>query len=270
MKVDIAGVFVDAVTKSETLNKLDEFLQAQQPRLVVTVYSEFIVFASHEDTYKRVLNHADLSLADGFGILWAAKYLSLPVLNPLLELLRLMLNLSRALFDKAYFKTVLPEVITGSRLVWDIAKLAAEKNYSLALVGGFNGVALAASQKLLEHYPNLKFNLVLSPAAFDDSVAEQINRSNSDILLIAYSPPKQEMWLAENLGKLNVKVALGLGGTFDYLAGKRVPAPNFISRLGLEWLWRLLTQPWRIKRMWNAVPNFIWTTYRYKLVNRKQ
>jgi N-acetylglucosaminyldiphosphoundecaprenol N-acetyl-beta-D-mannosaminyltransferase len=95
-------------------------------------------------------------------------------------------------------------------------------------------------------------------------VIKEINDSNSDILLIAYSPPKQEQWLYENIQKLNVKMAMGLGGTFDYIAGKQVLPPNFMHQMGLEWLWRLITQPWRIKRIWNAVPVFIWKIYKYK------
>ncbi len=266
MKCNIAGVEVDSLTKSEALKTIEEFLNAASPHLAVTVYSEFIVFAKRNPDYRKVLNSADLSLADGFGILWAAKYLSLPRSNWLVELIRLKLTLVRALFDKAYFKTIIPEVITGSRLIWDIAKLAAERGYSMALVGGADSVAAQTGYELKLKFPNLKVNLALSGGVpFDSKTVREIADSNSDILLIAYSPPRQETWLAENLQQLNVKFAMGVGGTFDYIAGKRLPSPDLIHRLGLEWLWRLITQPWRVKRIWNAVPVFVWTIYKYKI-----
>ncbi len=269
MKVDIAGVAVDALTKSEALEEVDSFLKSSNSHLAVTVYSEFIVFAHRHPEYRKVLNSADLSLADGFGILWAAKYLSQPRSNWLVELIRLKLSLVRALFDKKDFKTIIPEVITGSRLIWDLAKLAEERGYSMALVGGEDSVAAQTGYELKLKFPNLKVNLALSGGVpFDDKTVREIAESNSDILLIAYSPPKQEMWLAENLNQLNMKLAIGVGGTFDYIAGKRAPAPDFMHRLGLEWFWRLITQPWRIKRIWNAVPVFIWTVYKYKLYGK--
>jgi N-acetylglucosaminyldiphosphoundecaprenol N-acetyl-beta-D-mannosaminyltransferase len=98
--------------------------------------------------------------------------------------------------------------------------------------------------------------LAESDQVFNQETASQIGSANSDILLVAYQPPKQELWIAENLGQLNAKVVIGLGGTFDYIAGKRDPAPEFMVKFGLEWLWRLITQPWRIKRMWRAIIEF--------------
>ncbi len=270
MKVDIAGVAVDSLTKSEALKTIEEFLKSTAPHMAVTVYSEFVVFAARSPRYREVLNSAELSLADGFGILWAAKFLSLPRSNWFVELVRLKLTLIRALFDKAYFKTVIPEVITGSRLIWDLAQLAADRGYSLALVGGADSVAAQTGYELKLKFPNLKVNLALSGGVpFNEQTVREIRESNSDILLIAYSPPKQETWLAENLNDLNVKLAMGVGGTFDYIAGKRVPAPEVVHLMGLEWLWRLITQPWRLKRIWNAVPVFIWKVYKYKLYGQR-
>ena len=131
-------------------------------------------------------------------------------------------------------------------------------------MGGSGNVAAQAAYELKKLYPNLNVKLALSGRPFDEQIIKEIRDSNSDILLLAYSPPKQEMWLAENYQKLNAKVAIGLGGTFDYLAGIRLPAPHFLHSWGLEWLWRLITQPWRIGRMWNALPVFIWKVYKYK------
>lgn len=270
MKIDIAGVLVDKITKEQVINELDKIVRTDRSVYLVTAYSEMIIFAQRDETYKRILNNAFLTLPDGFGILWAAKFHSLqPIayyLQPLSAFFQLIYSLIRALFDKSYFRTVLPEVITGSRLIWDIAKLASEKNYSLALVGGTDSVAAQSANELKKVFPNLHINLTLSgDLAFNEKTVKEIAVSNSDILLIAYSPPRQEIWLSENLQALNVKVAIGLGGTFDYISGHKKSAPITVHKLGLEWLWRLITQPYRIKRIWNAVPVFVWKIYKYKV-----
>jgi N-acetylglucosaminyldiphosphoundecaprenol N-acetyl-beta-D-mannosaminyltransferase len=244
MKVDVAGVLVDAITKDQAISKIDEFVKSNTSHYIVTTYSEFLVFAKHDPAYREVLNSADISLPDGKGIVYAANFLA--------------------------GSQVLTEKISGSKLIWDIAKLAAQRNYSLALVGGEDNVAKQAYAKLLEKFPNLKVNIAQSDRPFDQSIVNDIASSNSDILCIAYAPPKQEKWIAENLQKLNVKVAIGLGGTFDYLAGKRREAPDSIANIGLEWFWRLLTQPWRIKRIWNAVVVAPLIILGYKLHGKSQ
>ncbi len=256
MRVNIAGVEIDNITKDQAVARIDEFIKSNQPHYVVTPYSEIILFAQTDEEYKQVLNAADLSLPDGIGILWAAKYLTTNY-SLLTTLLAIVLN-------PKFIRTVIYEQITGSRLIHDLARLCSEKNYSLALVGGQDNVAVQAANELKKHYPNLKINLALSGRSFNEETVKEIEQSNSDILFLAYSPPKQEKWIAANLAKLNIKVAIGLGGTLDYLAGKRLLAPNFWHYTGLEWLWRLLTQPSRVARIWNAVPVFIWKIYKYK------
>ncbi|MBI4363681.1 MAG: WecB/TagA/CpsF family glycosyltransferase [Candidatus Doudnabacteria bacterium] len=259
MKVDIAGVFVDDMSKEETLEIIKEFVQSGKPHLIVTTYSEFVVFAQKDENYKKVLNSADLSLPDGIGILWAAKFLSLQPTT-----YNLLTSLLAIIFNPKYIRSVIREQVTGSHLIWDIAGLASEKKYSLALVGGADSVAALTANELKKKFPDLKVNLVVSGNQFDEQLVGEIAVSNSDILLIAYSPPRQETWLSENLQKLNVKVAMGLGGTFDYIAKKRPKAPKIMHYMGLEWLWRLITQPYRVKRIWNAVPVFIFKVYKYK------
>ncbi len=256
MIVDVAGVKVNNITKSEAIEMIDGFIQSGSPHFVVTPYSEMVVFAQNNPKYTEAINSADLSLPDGIGILWAAKYLHSEEL--------LLKTLFAIIFDKPYIRSVIKEQVTGSRLVYDLAKLASDKSYSLALVGGVGNVAAQAAYELKKQFPGLKINLAISGRPFDEKIIQEINDSNSDILLIAYSPPKQETWLYENYKKLNCKVSMGLGGTFDYIAGNQPTAPNFMHYMGLEWLWRLVTQPRRIKRIWNAVPVFIWKIFMYK------
>jgi len=236
MKIDVAGVQIDNISKAEAIAKIDSFVQSGQPHYVVTPYSEMVVFAQKDEKYKQALNHADLSLADGVGVIFAAKY----------------------------FGSEIKERITGRIFVYEIARLCQDKNYSLALVGGSDNIAAQAAYELKKQFPRLQITLALSGRPFEQFSIKEINDSNSDILLIAYSPPRQEQWLADNIKKLNVKVAMGLGGTFDYIAGKRPVPPKFFHSMGLEWLWRLITQPWRVIRIWNAVPVFIWKVIMYK------
>ncbi len=236
MKVDVAGIKVDNISKTEAIARIDEFVKSGQPHYAVTPYSEIIVFALNDPNYKKIINEADLSLPDGAGVMWAAKFLGAKI----------------------------EERLTGRILIYDIAALAEKKGYSIGLVGGKNNVAKIAAEKLLQLYPKLRINLTLSDRAFDSNIVTEIKTSNSDILFVAYSPPKQETWIAENYQNLGSKAVFGLGGTFDYLAGIVPVAPHFMHQIGLEWLWRLVTQPWRAKRMWNAVPVFIWKILIYK------
>jgi N-acetylglucosaminyldiphosphoundecaprenol N-acetyl-beta-D-mannosaminyltransferase len=269
MKTDIAGVLIDNLSKQEVLDKVTNLVHSTDSGYVVTPYSEMIVFAMRDEKYKQVLNNAVISVPDGIGILWAGKYLSLKeggrVIGGVREIGVLIWTLLAIPLNPTYIRSVIKERITGSRLIFDIAKLAADNGYSISLVGGQDNVAQVAGEKLKKLHPNLKVNLAISDREFNAQTTQEIADSDSDILLIAYSPPRQEMWLAENIQNLNVSVAIGLGGTFDYLAGKRPPAPEFLHFLGLEWLWRLITQPHRWKRMWNAVPVFVWKVYRYKV-----
>jgi N-acetylglucosaminyldiphosphoundecaprenol N-acetyl-beta-D-mannosaminyltransferase len=266
MRIDIAGVQVDAITKDETLERIGEYVRSGQPHHLVTTYSEFIVEAQANPAYREVLNGAALSLPDGVGILWAAKFLSMPRREPIIVFLNWLGSLASIVLSPQSVRTVIKEQVSGSRLIWDIAELAQKNNYSLALVGGNDSVAAQAAYELKGRFPGLRVNLAISGGyPFDEKTVSEIAHSQSDILLVAYQPPKQEMWLAENLKELNVKVAMGLGGTFDYLSGKKSPAPEWMHKIGLEWLWRLITQPHRIKRMWRAIPVFSLIILKYKL-----
>lgn len=265
MKIDIAGVFVDSIDKSETIPAIEEFVRSGKPHHVVTTYSEFVVFAQKDPEFKNVLSRAALSLPDGIGMLWAAKYLSLPAHNRIQALWQIVYTGASLIFVPSYSRSVIKERISGNRLIWDIAKLCSKNGFSLSLVGGFGGVAEKSAKTLKSQFPLLEVKIAQSGRKFDQQLIYDIAQSNTDILLIAYQPPKQEKWLSHNLSELKVKVAIGLGGTFDYVAGTRRIAPLFIGYFGLEWLWRLITQPWRIKRMWNAIIIFIVTVYKFKI-----
>jgi N-acetylglucosaminyldiphosphoundecaprenol N-acetyl-beta-D-mannosaminyltransferase len=266
MKTQIAGIKIDALSKKDAISEINKFLISENAHLITTIYSEFIVFAKQNLKFKQVLNNSDLALTDGIGIAWADYFLTqTKSKNKILAFCNLLASLFKtAINPKSVFKNI-PEKISGSELVWDIVRLASENKNSICLYGGTNGVAKKTAEKLKERYSDIIINLAQSDKKFDEQAVNEIKQSKSDILLIAYSPPMQEIWLSDNLQNFGVKLAIGLGGTFDYIAGKRAYRPNFFNSRGLEWLWRLFTQPYRIKRMWNALPVFIWQIYKAKI-----
>ena len=130
--------------------------------------------------------------------------------------------------------------IPGTDLMEKLVKLASEKSYTVGFLGGRDRVAEKTAGRLIGRYPGLKISFVQS---------EPVTATNGcDILFVAFGHPKQEYWIAQNLDKIPVKVAMGVGGAFDYISGKVPRAPFWVRNLRMEWLFRLIVQPWRIKR----------------------
>lgn len=270
-KITIAGLKIDATTKSDFLNQILLRIKAGQKTWVITPYSEFLYHALRDNKLMETLNQADFAVADGIGIFWAKKYLEIPLTAKnyyakiIQALWQIKYSLAAIVFNPKWIKSALPEKIPGSDLIWDLAKLASENNLSIYLLGGFGDTPNRVAKKLTSKFPNLKI-CGTSTKNFDDpAVVDDIKKASPDMLFVAYGPIKQERWIASNLPNLPVKLAIGLGGTFDYLAGK-VPLPPKITRaMGLEWLWRLFTQPKRIGRIFNATFGLILALLRYKV-----
>lgn len=233
--ISILGVKINALNLEQALEKVKIFINSNRTNLVVTPNPEFLLCARKNEPFKRILNAADLSLPDGAGLVWAARYLGLPRVTRL----------------------------TGTDFVWQLTRYASENNLSIYLLGGERGVAKKAAQSLMTQFPRLK--IVGATSGYDQQsrmrddakLVSLINRARPDILLVALGAPNQELWISRNKDKFNsVRVAMGVGGAFDYLA-KVVPrAPQFMRSAGLEWLFRLIIQPSRIKRIYNAVIKF--------------
>lgn len=164
-----------------------------------------------------------------------------------------------------YCQKVIPERVAGADLVWEIARLAEQKKCSIYLLGGKEGVAMGAAVKLLKKYPNLKiagaetggqFNNQ-KPITNNQKLIKRINGTRPDILLVAFGQVKQEKWLWHNLAKMpSVKVAMGVGGAFDFIIGHARRAPLRMRKSGLEWFWRVIFQPWRLGRIFTATWRF--------------
>lgn len=283
MKVDILGVKIDALTKKQVLKEIELFLNSECSHYIVTPYSEFIIKAQKDSEFKEILNSADIAIPDGMGILWAGKLLyekaflgerKKGILEKIKLYFRVILQVVRVsfliLFSPKRLGGIFPEKISGVDLIWNITAIAEDFQKSIFLLGGWNNTPGTAAAVLKDKYPKVKiagtYDGTTDLEEENNKVIDVINNVNPDILLVALGPIRQEKWIVKNLSVLpSVKVVIGLGGTFDYLAHKRILAPSFLRQRGLEWLFRLFTQPWRIGRIGKAIPILMWLVIREKI-----
>lgn len=232
-RLTLVGVPVDAATFESMLAQIAGWIaRGDRAYQICTVSPEFVMIAQDDPAFMRALHGADLCVADGVGLLLAARLLG----------------------------RRLPERVTGSDGVPLIARRAAERGWKLFLLGAAPGVAEQAAARLVAGNPGLciagTYAGSPSPDEEEDIVA-RVNASGADILFVAYGAPRQDLWIARNRDRLSVSVAMGVGGTFDFIAGVVPRAPRWMRRLALEWLYRLLRQPWRWRRMLR-LPCFVW------------
>lgn len=232
-KVDIFGVRIDDVTLDQAILVIDDWLKNNQKHFVVTPNPEFVIAAQKDQQFKEILNKADLAIPDGAGLKLTGR---------------------------------IHHTISGTDLMEQLIVLANEKGYSIGLVGGVGGIAQKLSNRLSKRFPKLKIGFVDDGPKVDNNGQEYTSETTQpyhqlvkpcDILFVAFGQIKQEKWIDRNLDKLPVKVVMGVGGAFDYLSGSVIRAPKFIRNLGLEWLFRLIIQPWRIKRQLIGAQFFI-------------
>lgn len=230
-RVEILGVPIDAVTMHDALKRTLAMLEDGEKHHIATPNNEILLKAQSSSSFKSVLQTTALNIPDSTGLLMAAKWKG----------------------------QVLPERVTGVDLTEKLCRRL-PKDQPVFFLGGHKG----AGQKAAEELKKLNPNLVIagtyegSPSAEDaPEIIQRINDSGATLLLVAYGAPAQELWINQYLMNLvSVRVAIGIGGTFDFLSGRIKRAPKFMRFVGLEWLWRLLQQPTRIVRMWNAVVVF--------------
>jgi exopolysaccharide biosynthesis WecB/TagA/CpsF family protein len=234
-RIRILGLPVDVITYSEWLDWIEVWVKSDNFHHVCTINPEFIMIARRDPNFYNILNRADLCIADGVGLLWAARYLGTP----------------------------LPERVTGSDGVPMIAERAAQKGWKLFLLGAAQGVADKAAGVLSQKYVGLQIVGTFSGSPDpeeEDSIVERVNASGADLLFVAYGAPEQDKWIARNSPRLKVKMAMGVGGALDFIADVVPRAPLWMQRMGLEWLFRLYLQPWRIVRMMR-LPHFVLTVF---------
>ena len=268
-KVDIAGVKFDAVRYEDVLTAVEIFVQGTKKHMIVTPNPEMVVYAQKHEEFRKVLNDASLGVPDGIGILWAAHFLNMPKRkNKLVSMLGVVGSLFHVFFKLKCIYRVLPARVTGADLLFKIVEESQRKGWRIYLLGAAPGIAGIAIDRLSKKYPKAVFagSFAGTPAeTHEDELCERINLAQPDILFVAYGSPAQEEWIHRNLKKLTTaKVAIGVGGAIDFAAGKAKRAPKILRSLGLEWFWRLLAQPRRFRRIWNATFVFIRLIFRLK------
>ncbi len=230
-KIILLGVGFNNIKLMNVLELIIKGLRKNEEKYyIVTPNPEILTIADGDPDYKEVINGAKIALPDGVGVLLASKLLSKP----------------------------LGGRIHGVDLMEMLCKEVSKQPITVGFLGGGPHVAEKAAECLREKYPSLKINFTLQEWDFDKQYPQ------TDILFVAFGSPKQEFFIAKNLDKLPVKVAIGVGGSFDFISGEVKRAPVFMRRLGLEWLFRLLIQPWRIKRQLRLV-KFVYLVIREKL-----
>lgn len=227
-RINILGVKIHDCDLEGATTAIKAFLREEPAALhqVCTVNPEFVMEARGHAAFRRLLNRADLATPDGVGIIAAGKLLRRPFKG-------------RA---------------TGVALVDRLARISAEGGYSLFLLGAAPGVAAEAARVLERRHPGVKIagTYAGSPGEEDwAAIRERLAATQPDILLVAYGAPRQDLWIDAHRGETpeSVRVAMGVGGVFDYLSGRAPLAPPVVRRLGLEWLYRLVKQPWRWRRI---------------------
>lgn len=205
------------------LDRIESFAADGGHHLVATVNPEFVMRARQDSGFARILESADLCLPDGTGVVWAARRQGCALREP----------------------------VAGTDMLPLLASMCARRGFRLFLLGAGPGVADELASNLRARHPAL---LVGSHSgspdpSSDDESLRLIRDHGTQVLLVAFGAPKQEMWIDRLRDRLDVAVAMGVGGAFDYLTGRVPRAPAWMRRAGFEWLHRLGHQPWRIRRM---------------------
>lgn len=237
-RVAVLGVLIDVVTMKEAVSAVKNFILQQKVHLVVTPNAEIVMMAQKDKQLATIINNADLVVPDGAGVVWAAHYQG----------------------------DSMPERVAGYDLVQNILAEAVIENYVVYMFGGAPGIADMAKKVAEERYPGVQ--IVGTRNGFfakedEPEIIRDIQACQPDILLVALGVPRQEKWLAEHLKQLNVPVAIGVGGTFDVMAGIVSRAPLWMQQAKLEWLFRLLLEPKRAIRML-ALPRFVMKVIKHK------
>ncbi len=232
-EIEAFGVRISPVSMQEAMAKIESFIKAGTPHHVVTSDANAILRAQEDEEYAAIVRRAALITPDGFGVVWGARLMNLPIY----------------------------ERVTGVDMVTGICELAAKNGYSIYILGSEPGVAATAAEKLSERYSGLQVagtqhGFWKQEGITDEEVISQIRDAKPDVLFVAFGIPAQEKFIAKHFDALQVPVSLGVGGSFDVYSEKLRRAPEYIQRSGLEWIYRVWQEPWRWKRM-GYVPRFM-------------
>ncbi len=239
--IEAFGVKLSPVSMQEALDRVEKFIASGQPHQILTTDANAILTSRNDPEYLKIMRGASMTTPDGFGVIWGARLLNLPIY----------------------------ERVTGVDMVTGICERAAVKGYKIYILGSNEGVAATAARNLEKKYPGLEVVGThhgfwrrdgkeggFSAQESDEIMADVIAEAAPDVLFVAMGIPMQEKFIAAQLQRMKVPVSIGVGGSFDVYSGKFTRAPVAVQRIGLEWLYRVWVEPTRWKRM-GYVPKFM-------------
>lgn len=237
----ILGVKISSTDKDEVLEYVSSSLKTVSKFFIATPNPEIVLLAQKDKRLLQALNSADIALVDGIGLVWAARFLGLG---------RVVRTPGRMMF-------------------FHLLRLANEKHLKIYLLGATEGVNKASLSKITKEYPRIKVkgrsDIFVNKEGYSDNekdikmhidILRDINTFKPDILFVALGAPKQEKWIYNNLKNLDIGGAMVIGGALDTFSGQVAKPPLWVSNMGLEWLWRVVLEPRRIRRIFKAVVLF--------------
>lgn len=230
-KLSIMNVRIDNKSMDEVMDEVKRKILNKEQYIIYTPNTEIVMMCQSDEEFLNLMNKSDINTPDGIGLIYASKLKSHP----------------------------LKEKVAGFDLSVNMLEMANKDSLKLFVVGGKPGVAEAAMKNVHEKYPNIKImgaqhgyfkgtHLGLNGHEEEKEVLDKINQAEPDILFVGFGAKKQEEWIEFNKDKINAKIIIGNGGTIDVLAGNVKRAPDIYIKLGLEWFYRLMREPKRIKR----------------------
>lgn len=249
-KINILGINISKFNKTEVLAQIEAFLLSEKQHYVITPNPEMILTAEKDEEYFYILNNADMSVMDGFGLKIAA-----------------------------WLSGMNSERIAGADLVKDILNIATQKKFKILVITWIEGLSTADEIKntLSSKYVGLESLIVACDKRGDEVDYDLINDFKPQIVFVALGVPLQEKYIFKNLNKIpSAKFAIGIGGSFDFITGKATRAPKLIRMIGIEWLWRIFQQKKipgkkifffnRIKRVYRSVVVFSWKFFVWRFI----
>ncbi len=269
----ILGVKISKVDYSSAMEEIERFLSDGQKHYVVTPNPEFVVLAQSDEKFHQILNRADLAVPDGVGLGVGSRVTGTDLMIKLCSLASkkgysvFLLGGRGGVAEKAAerLKAQFADLnIVGTceadpeeALSVFRAALSAPRPTPVSTRGDVNSLAESDSPSPLSvSADTISLDSKSSFTSASTIVSPGVGLRAVDFLFVAYGAPKQEKWIAKNLDKIPVRVAMGVGGAFDFIAGKKRRAPLALRQAGLEWLWRLIKEPQRLPRIFNAVVKF--------------
>lgn len=251
--VNILGINVISTSERELLSAIQEKITHNVKFYVVTPNPELVLMSERDKPLKDALNSSEFPVPDGTGLYYASEFLYGKNLN----------------------------IIHGRKLFMSLMELANKKSWRIFFLGGENEEARLSSEKLKHSYQRVKIESFAGPMVdnsakpksekdrkLETEAISRINRFKPQLLFVAMKNPKQEIWIHKNLKKLNAGGAMTVGGTFRYVAGMSELPPKWMDKAGLEWIWRLITEPYRFRRIFNAFPIFPLRVFWFKISGR--